>query len=307
MSWDLVRIRPCAADGSCAVRSDIWSASVTILSTISAAGGMSWIRPTASPAMTAAISKLPAALAAAYSAATALDILQQLDFASHPAPRMIVDQAAAGKRRRPDIVARQIEDNTPDRVAAGCRADPLFRFFRAVAFLAGIKARAEQHAAKRPASSSRPSRAHRRCRLRPQPARGRPRDRRSLARCRSVVRDAPWPPASVPCAIRISAPASSACRAISSFCTWQISSAPADLMRGANGLGSPNESMTARGCAVERDVQQFRPLRKAPGDEADAEGSRYAFELGGLLLEPGSVAITAAENAETARGADRRR
>src|SRR4029077_17589092 len=49
----------------------IWSASVTIRSTISAAGGMSWIRPTPSPAKTPAMSKFPAALAAAYSAATA--------------------------------------------------------------------------------------------------------------------------------------------------------------------------------------------------------------------------------------------
>ena len=32
-------------------------------------------------------------------------ILQQLDLPPHPAPRMIVDQAAPGKRRRPDIVA----------------------------------------------------------------------------------------------------------------------------------------------------------------------------------------------------------
>src|SRR2546423_286717 len=50
----------------------IWSASVPIRSTISAALGMSWISPTASPAITAATSKLPAALAAAYSAATVL-------------------------------------------------------------------------------------------------------------------------------------------------------------------------------------------------------------------------------------------
>src|SRR4030095_3152927 len=46
---------------------NILSGSVTILSTIAAAGGISWINPTASPAMTAAVSKLPAALAAAYS------------------------------------------------------------------------------------------------------------------------------------------------------------------------------------------------------------------------------------------------
>ena len=44
---------------------NIWSASVTILSTISAAGGISWISPADSPAKTAATSKLPAAFAAA--------------------------------------------------------------------------------------------------------------------------------------------------------------------------------------------------------------------------------------------------
>ena len=77
-------------------------------------------------------------------------------------------------------------------------------------------------------------------------------------------------------------------------------------MRGAKGVGSPNESMIARGRAVKRDIEQRRLLRKAPGDEADAEGSGELSELRGLLLQPASVAIAAAENAEPAGGADRR-
>src|SRR6185436_9362706 len=74
---------------------NICSASVTILPTISAAGGISWISPTASPAMTAAISKLPAALAAAYSAATALT------FCMSSTSRPIQRRACSLIRQRP--------------------------------------------------------------------------------------------------------------------------------------------------------------------------------------------------------------
>ena len=52
-----------------------------------------------------------------------IDVLQQFDLAPDPAARMIVDQAAAGKRRRPDIVARQVEDDAADTVAARRGAD----------------------------------------------------------------------------------------------------------------------------------------------------------------------------------------
>src|SRR6185312_1262709 len=38
--------------------------------------------------------------------------------------------------------------------------------------------------------------------------------------------------------------------AVASVCTWQIRSAPAALMRGAKGAGSPNDSMIARGPAA---------------------------------------------------------
>src|SRR5450756_1802997 len=48
----------------------------------------------------------------------------------------------------------------------------------------------------------------------------------------------------------MSAPTSTAARACSMFCTWQINLAPAALIRGANGTGDPNDSITAAGeCA----------------------------------------------------------
>ena len=156
-----------------------------------------------------------------------------------------------------------------------------------------------------PASSSPPARGRRQCRRQRQPARGRPPDRRSPARYRCVVRDAPWPPASVPCAIRMSAPASSACRAISSLCTWQISNAPAALIFGANGAGSPNDSMIARGLASSAMSSKLGLLRETPGDEADAERTGEIFQLRGLRFEPGAIAIAAAKNAEAAGCAHR--
>src|SRR5215472_18733544 len=45
----------------------------------------------------------------------------------------------------------------------------------------------------------------------------------------------------------IEALVSSASLAMSSLCTWQIRRLPAALIRAPNGLGSPNESMIARG------------------------------------------------------------
>src|SRR4051794_31132948 len=68
------------------------------------------------------------------------DILQQLDLAPDPAARVIVDQGAAVKRRWPDIVAREIEDDAANAATTGRGADPLLGFVGAVAFLAGIKA-----------------------------------------------------------------------------------------------------------------------------------------------------------------------
>src|SRR5215218_2864056 len=52
-----------------------------------------------------------------------------------------------------------------------------------------------------------------------------------------VDRSAPCPPASVPCATMMSAPAALAARPSSTSCTWQISVQPASLMAGTNGPG----------------------------------------------------------------------
>src|SRR6185437_13310697 len=56
----------------------------------------------------------------------------------------------------------------------------------------------------------------------------------------------------------------------------------------------------------ECDIQEFWLLRQAPGDEADAERRPAGFQLDGFLLEPGFVAIAAAEDAEAAGLANRR-
>ena len=50
---------------------------------------------------------------------------------------MIVDQAAAGERRGPDIVAREIEDDAADAVAAFRRANAALGFIGAVGACGG--------------------------------------------------------------------------------------------------------------------------------------------------------------------------
>ena len=96
----------------------IWSAWVTILSTISATGGTSWISPTASPAMTAAISKLPARLRRRIFGRDGF-VAFCMSSTSRPIQRRACSLigSAPGKRRRPDIVARQIEDDAADAVS----------------------------------------------------------------------------------------------------------------------------------------------------------------------------------------------
>ena len=164
---------------------NICSASVTIRQRSPAAGGISWISPTASPAMTAAMSKLPAALRRGIFGGDRLDILHAVRFlAPDPAARMIVDQAAAGERRRPDIVAREIEDDAADAVAARRRRCAVsLPLARRIPGWHRSACRAARRT--RPASSSPPARGHRRCRRRLRPAPGRLRGRRSPARYRS--------------------------------------------------------------------------------------------------------------------------
>jgi hypothetical protein len=96
-----------------------------------------------------------------------------------------------------------------------------------------------------------------------------------------------WPPASRPCAMMMSAPASAACLACISVCTWQIVLQPASLMRPVNGVGSPNDSITAAGRAssaissaawLRSNAQRMNPMptRALP---ASASSSLITFVL----------------------------
>ena len=58
---------------------------------------------------------------------------------------------------------------------------------------------------------------------------------------------------------------------------------------------------------VYRDIEKVGLLCQTPGDEPDAERHCASLELGGLLLQPRSFAVAAAENSKTARAADRAR
>ena len=58
------------------------------------------------------------------------------------------------------------------------------------------------------------------------------------------------PPASLPWATTMSAPHSSAARVCAIVCTWQISRLPAALIAGANGAGSPNDSINNAGACA---------------------------------------------------------
>ena len=121
-----------------------------------------------------------------------------------------------------------------------------------------------------------------------------------------MLRVAPCPAPSVPWATRMSAPAATAAVAIASDCTWQITAAPARRMRSANGAGSPNESITAAGSALEHQVEQTRLVGQAPGDEADAVANLRGGEPVELARQPELVAVAAAEDAEAAGPADGR-
>ena len=94
---------------------------------------------------------------------------------------------------------------------------------------------------------------------------------------------------------------------MSSSCTWQINNAPAALIRvSQTALGSPNESMIARGFGSKRDVEQFRPLRQAPGDEADAEWRGACLSLAVSCSSHALSAVAATQNAEPAGVRSRR-
>jgi len=88
--------------------------------------------------------------------------------------------------------------------------------------------------------------------------------------------------------------------------TDQQGSRGLDPRRKWSGIAEREHDRTRPG--VQRDIQQFGLLRQAPGDEANAEGRACELsELGGLLFEPGSFAVAAAENTKSSGVAHRRR
>ena len=231
------------------------------------------------------------------------DILHELDLAAHPAARMIVDQAAAGERRRPDIVAGEIEDDAADAVAAGRGADASFRFLGTVAFLTGIKARAEQHAGSaqhhhrgEPAAIA--DTAGRRDR---HPAGCKIDDRRhDVDRCARGAMAAGLGP--------LRDQNVGAC--VQSLPRHRLVLHLADQQR-ARGLdarrkrfGIAERQHDRARARLQGYVQQIGLFGEAPGNEADAERIGDIGKPGCLLLQPRSVAITAAENTKPAGGAD---
>ncbi len=204
------------------------------------------------------------------------------------------------------LLRDEIEDDAADAVAAGRGADALLGFLGAVAFLAGIEARAEQHAGS-------PQHHHR-----GQPAAiadaagggdrhpaGREIDDRRHdidAWCATRRGRPPRCPARSECRRRHRAPAAPS----SSFCTWQISSAPDDLIRGANGLGSPNDSMIARGRASSAMSSSAGCFARLQVMKPMPKGSETSASLAVSCFEPRSIAVAAAENAEPAGSADGR-
>jgi hypothetical protein len=74
----------------------IWSASVTILSNISAPAEYHGSGPRTSPAKTAATSKLPARFRRGIVRCDLVRALHQFDLATRPRPHMVVDQRARG-------------------------------------------------------------------------------------------------------------------------------------------------------------------------------------------------------------------
>ena len=79
------------------------------------------------------------------------------------------------------------------------------------------------------------------------------------------------------------------------------------LMRGANGLGSPNDSMIARGRAASATSSRSGCFARLQVMKPTPNGAGLLLELCRLLLEPASFAVAAAENAKTAGAAHRRR
>src|SRR5438876_5439582 len=72
-------------------------------------------------------------------------------------------------------------------------------------------------------------------------------------------------------------------------------------------LGTAERKHDRARARVQRDIEKLGLLCQTPGDEPDAERHCASLELSGLLLQPGSFAVAAAENSKAARTADRTR
>ncbi len=150
----------------------------------------------------------------------------------------------------------------------------------------------------------------------PRPSATPPAPSRSVSGARSAISSAtsgtrvnvdrvptPCPPASPPCVTMTSAPASRAWRAWSSVWTWHSSGTAAARIRSANGAGSPKDSMTAAGWCS-------RAMSSSSGWRARFQVMKPASHPGAcrggeLPLQPLSVAVAAADQAQSARGGHR--
>ena len=119
-----------------------------------------------------------------------------------------------------------------------------------------------------------------------------------------VETDPPCPPPSVPCATMMSAPFATASFAIADalHLADQKRAGALDAVRMRRRIAEGQHD--GRGLALQREIEKTRLPRHAPCNKADAD-ARFARGIE-LLLEPGFVAIAAAENAEAAGRAHRR-
>ncbi len=118
-------------------------------------------------------------------------------------------------------------------------------------------------------------------------------------------RRAPCPPASVPCATITSAPTSTACRASARSVTWMIKVVPDRRTISANGRGSPNESMTARGSG--RSAYSTAPGSIAQLWNPTPHGREVPSRPAEVPRQPLPIPVAAAHQPEPAAVRHRRR
>ena len=213
---------------------------------------------------------------------------------------MIIDHAPDVEGRRPEYLARPIEDDAAKRAAAGRLANPPFGFIGGVSLDAGVKprperysARAQHHHRRQPAPVCNAAGGHDR-----HPASRDINDRRhdidggarrAMTAGFTTLRNQD---------VGISIKRLTRHLFVLHLADQQRSGR-FDLRRERLRV-TKGQHDRAR-LRVQRDIQKLRLLREAPGNETDAEGrARGLFELGRLLLKPRPFAIAAAENAEPA-------